>query len=142
LVGILGLRSVRTRVEIELVVGERKVAARALVNSGFESEGPDIGIPVEIAKELGIWPLQNFTLEEVQTAGGKTYVYAVLEPARVRLLLGTSNDPELNCNLVVDPHLDEVILSDYLTDELGIVILSLRKGSWRHRSDPESLERQ
>jgi hypothetical protein len=133
---------VGVRVEIELAVGDRKVLKRALVNSGFESSTPDVGLPAEVARELALWPPEDFGLEEVQTAGGRVYVYTVPKPARVKLLLGTSDDPETSCNLVIDPHLDEVILSDYLTDELGIVVVSFREGLWRHRSDPEDTRRR
>jgi hypothetical protein len=72
LVGKLGLRrSVGVRVEIKLAVGSTRLLP-AFGKLALKARGPDIGIPVEIAKGLGIWPPQNFTLEEVQTAGGKT----------------------------------------------------------------------
>jgi predicted aspartyl protease len=54
------------RVKVELRVGKRKKVVSALVNTGFESEEPDIGIPTEVARELGLWPLKGFRLEEVR----------------------------------------------------------------------------
>jgi len=80
-------------------------------------------------------------LEEVDTAGGRALVYTVPKKGRLRLLLGSERDPELNCSIVIDPHLTEPVLSDYLTDELGIVVVSFRKGVWRHKSDPEGFTR-
>lgn len=44
------------RVSLKLRVGRREVTLSALVNSGFESDSPDIAIPVNTARELGLWP--------------------------------------------------------------------------------------
>lgn len=92
------------------------------------------------ARELGLWPPKGFRLEEAQTAGGKTYLFAVPQKARVRLLLGTRSD-EVEGNILIGPYLDEVILSDYLTEELGIIIVSFRRGLWRHKTDPPEITR-
>ena len=35
-----------------------------------------------------------------------------------------------------------LLLSDYVIDELGIVVLSFRRGLWRHIRDPEGTVRQ
>jgi hypothetical protein len=129
------------RVKVELGVGKRRKVVSALVNTGFESDGPDIGVPTEVAQELGLWPPKGFRLEEAQTAGGKSYLFATPQKARIRLLLGTRSDPEVEGNILISPHLDEVILSDYLTEELGIIIVSLRRGLWRHKTDPPEVTR-
>ena len=130
------------RVKVRIEVGDRAVEVPALVNSGFESEEPDIAIPVRVAVALGLWPPRDFRLEEVDTAGGGGLVYASPRPGKLRLLLGTDYEPEITCNILVNPHIDEVLLSDYVIDELGIVVLSFRRGLWRHVRDPEGTVRQ
>lgn len=111
------------RVRVRLLVEGREVEAVALVNSGFESRDPDICVPLGLAKVLGLWPPASFESEEAMTAGGEV----------------KSRSP---CSVVVNPYVDEVLLSDYLIDELGIVPVSFRRGLWRHRSDPEGIVRE
>jgi len=131
---------VRVRVKIE--VGDRSVELPALLNSGFESDEPDVVVPVSVAEALGLWPPHSFRLEEVATAGGDVRVFVFPRQGRIRLLLGTDYEPEITCNILVNPHVDEVLLSDYVIDELGIVVLSFRRGLWRHKEDPEGTVRQ
>jgi len=130
------------RVRIRLEVGDRAVEAPALLNSGFESDGPDIVVPLEVAEALGLWPPTEFQLEEVETAGGDIRLFSFPGRGRLRLLLGTDYEPEITCNILVNPHIDEVLLSDYVIDELGIVVVSFRRGLWRHKEDPEDLVRE
>lgn len=40
------------------------------------------------------------------------------------------------------PYVEEVLLSDYLIDELEIIPISFRKGLWRHKTDNESIIRE
>ena len=130
------------RVRVRLEVGDRAMEVPALLNSGFESDEPDVVIPVEVAEALGLWPPSGFRLEEVSTAGGDVRVFTFPGRGRVRLLLGTDYEPEITCNILVNPHVDEVLLSDYVIDELGIVVLSFRRGLWRHKGDPEDMVRE
>ncbi len=51
-------------------------------------------------------------------------------------LAGVEGSKEVKCNVVVNPDINEVLLSDYIIDELGIVVVSFRKGLWRHVTDP------
>ena len=44
------------RVRVKLKRGSRVIETSALVNSGFETDAPDIVIPVELAKRLSLWP--------------------------------------------------------------------------------------
>ncbi|WP_237698220.1 hypothetical protein [Thermoproteus uzoniensis] len=48
-------------------------------------------------------------------------------------------------NVLVNPHIDEVLISDYLAGELGIVILDPRRGLWKFADEDlarESVEPQ
>lgn len=44
------------RVRVKLSTRSRAVETSALVNSGFESDDPDVVIPVELARKLDLWP--------------------------------------------------------------------------------------
>ncbi len=130
------------RVPVKLKVGERSVEVPALLNSGYGSDEPDVMIPVSVAEELGLWPPRDFRLEEVETAGGRIRIFSYPRRGKVRLILGRENEPEIECNLVVNPCISEVLLSDYVIDELGVVVVSFRRGLWRHKEDPPSTVRE
>ena len=130
------------RVKVRIGVGSRSIELPALLNSGFESNEPDVVIPVRVAETLGLWPPRGFRLEEVATAGGDVRIFVLPRQGRIRLLLGTNYEPEIACNILINPYVDEVLLSDYVIDELGIVVLSFRRGLWRHKEDPEGTVRQ
>jgi len=122
------------RVRVRLQAGENTLVTSALVNAGFEGEGLDLAIPVEVARRLGLWPPTQFALEAVSTAGGIVSVYIV--PNAIRLALVDVLTEPIVCNAIIDPHLDEIALCDKLIDALGIVPVSFGEGTWRHRSDP------
>lgn len=42
------------RVRVRIKVGGKAVDEIALVNSGFESDEPDIAVPVSVAQKLGV----------------------------------------------------------------------------------------
>ena len=123
------------RVKIRILTGGKSAITSALVNSGFESEEPDLCVPLGLAKLLGLWPPEELYSEEAATAGGEVTVYVVPVRAEVQLLAGDEVKCRTQCNLVLNPHVDEVLLSDYLIDELGIVAISYRRGLWRDKYD-------
>ncbi|MGC8933298.1 MAG: hypothetical protein ACP5KE_05880 [Candidatus Methanodesulfokora sp.] len=45
-----------TRVRLRIRAGEREIRTSALVNTGFETEKPQLLIPLRLARELGLWP--------------------------------------------------------------------------------------
>jgi len=44
------------RVKLRLRRGEASMKVIALVNSGYEADSPRLLVPVNLAKELGLWP--------------------------------------------------------------------------------------
>ena len=124
------------RVKLRLCIKEKCVLLNALVNSGYEAVEPELAIPLNIAKDLGLWPPEEMIIEEAVTAGGSIPVYVVNEKARVELIdedevLGTSE-----CVLVINPYIEEPLISDQLIDSLGIIVISFSKGLWKHKNDP------
>jgi hypothetical protein len=41
--------------------------------------------------------------------------------------------------LVIDENLNEPLITDATIDELGITVISFKKGLWRHVNDPQIL---
>ncbi len=131
------------RVRIRIRSRDKSLRLPALLNSGFESDEPDIAIPVNVAESLRLYPPPSDSeVEEISTAGGLAQVYTVRNAIAVALDLGERLGDEVPCNAVVNPFIDEVLLSDYVIDELGIEVISFRKGTWRHRSDPKGKIRE
>ena len=130
---------VKVRIKIRTKAGSTSVPA--VLNTGFESEEPELVLPLELAVELGVWPSGEVEYADYTTAGGSTSLPVVKKAARVELLLEDQKTKPMICNAVIDPNVDEVLLSDSAIDELGIIILSA-KGKWRFRDDPEGKVRK
>ena len=120
--------AVRIRVRI---VGSSAVDTAALLNSGFESDSPDVALPPALARRVVQWPPPAARYVAADTGGGEAeFLYlesaAWLEAGGRRVLV----------NLLVNPYIDEAIISDYVMGELGIVILDAKRGYWRFVDDP------
>ncbi len=107
------------------------MVSSALVNSGFEAETPQLLIPRRLALELGLWPPpEDSYLLEVGTAGGPVRNYLAPKAAEVLVETGDRAVGPIQCDLMISNLEYEVLISDRLGGELGIVILDLR-GKWR-----------
>jgi hypothetical protein len=69
---------VRLRIEVRRRDLNEGVMLTALVNTGFTSEEPDILMPSNVAKTLGLWPQPDGSLSIIfTTAGGEVEGYEV-----------------------------------------------------------------
>lgn len=114
----------------------------ALVNSGFETESPDIVVPVEAAKRLGLWPPRNASLTVMETGGGEISIPYYELAADLELILHGREAKKVVVNIIVNPHIHEVVLSDYVASMLGIILLDLKRGLWRLADDPPDTIRE
>ncbi|OYT51270.1 MAG: hypothetical protein B6U73_02350 [Desulfurococcales archaeon ex4484_204] len=65
------------------------------------------------------------------------------EDARVNLVLSDNNYVEdVKVKLIVNPSLDEALISDQLIDALGIIVISFGKGLWRYKEESEGVIRK
>ena len=124
------------RVKVRIERGNRDVETVALVNSGFETDSPDIAIPISTAKELGLWPPSSASSTILDTGGGEVTNPYYVDAANLKLILGDREVESIRVNVIVNPHIDEVVISDYVASELGIVLLDIRRGLWRLSDDP------
>lgn len=123
--------AVRVKLRIRSLFSNTEVATSALVNSGFEAETPQLLIPRSLAANLKLWPPPpEAQLVEVGTAGGPVRNYLIPGAAEVSVDAGDRIVGPVRCDIMVSSLEYEVLISDMLGGELGIVILDLR-GKWR-----------
>ncbi|MGY0287295.1 MAG: hypothetical protein ACUX7D_00810 [Candidatus Methanodesulfokora washburnensis] len=128
---------VRLRIEVRRRDLNEGVMLTALVNTGFTSEEPDILMPSNVAKTLGLWPQPDGSLSIIfTTAGGEVEGYEVPQSVFVRVLAEDRASKEVLANALINPLTEDVLISDALAEELGIQILYPRRGIWKF-SDEE-----
>ena len=111
----------------------RDVTVKALVNTGFTTESPDIAIPVSTAEQLNLWPKpgQEAIKVSLETGGGTVEGYIVPQSLIVTVVTGDRIGGEVIANALINPYIGEVLISDSLAEELGIQILYPRRGIWK-----------
>ena len=113
-----------------------------LVNSGAESEEPVVVVYPDVVDVLG-FSIDDFDLIEVELASGKTHNLISKEKVRVELLDEKGNSlSSIYAYLAVDESLTEPLITDITIDELGIQVISFKKGLWRHINDPPNTVRK
>ncbi|MCL7389814.1 MAG: hypothetical protein LZ167_04670 [Thaumarchaeota archaeon] len=129
--------AVRIKLKLKPRTSEEAVVASALINSGFETDSPQLLIPVELARRLVLYPPPiTSSIIEVGTAGGPSRVLLVREALEV---WAVTDDREVGPKLVdvlISLIEEEVLVNDKLTEELGIILLAAGSGKWRFIDDP------
>lgn len=114
----------------------------ALVNSGYEADSPQLMVPVDLARRLGLWPPPPIAYERVfDTAGGPLRVWVLRKAAVVKVVASDAESREVEVDLVISPLADEPLISDVLADELEIALESPGRGLWRFRWEPSTKTR-
>ena len=125
------------RVKVEVRYGDKTVETAAVANSGYETETPELHLPLALARRLGI-PLHVLPSESYKVVGGSTHIY-VLGEVLVRVIAEDRCSDWVRARAVSVPGEHEVLLSDKLLDALGIEIVRAGLGYWRFSG--ESTER-
>lgn len=131
------------RVRVRIVNEESNASKEliVLVNGGAESYEPVVAITPSDARDIGL-EMDDSELIEVELASGRTY--ALISRGRVRVELldeGGGRIASTYACIAVDENLTEPLITDATIDELGIMVLSFRRGLWRHVSDPPTVIR-
>jgi len=128
---------VGVRVRVRLRYGSSSVDLVALVNTGYETDVPEILVPVDVAENLGLWPRlpDGTVVETYRTASGLMRVYRV-RGASASLLVGGAEVGEVGVYVVISEYTDEALISDQLASAFSIVIEDPAKGLWRLRGEP------
>ncbi len=124
--------AVRLRLRIRTAEG-RVAECIALLNSGFEAPTPQLLIPIDIAKELKLWPPEEATEVILETAGGPLRAWFYPRKAFVKIVTEDDISKEVVVDVIVSPIADESLISDMLAEELEIAVESFGKGLWRFR---------
>ena len=67
------------RVKIRIRYANNLVDVIGLVNTGYETDIPEVLIPLDVAERLGLWPRlpENTIVETYRTASGLMRVYRI-----------------------------------------------------------------
>lgn len=131
--------AVRVKVRIKPLKGGRgEFESSALVNSGFETEGAEIAMPPDAAREIELWPdlPQEATVEQYSSAGGgKVNVHLVEECLEVQVITEDKRSDPTIADMIVLEGEDEILIGDKLTSKQGIVIEDPGEGIWRFKDE-------
>ena len=134
--------AVRVKVRIVRECSGASKSLVVLVNGGAESEEPVIVVDPETATDLG-FSISDFELIEVELASGKTHNLISREKVKVELLDEEGRTlSSTYAYLAVDENLTEPLITDATIDELGIQVISFKKGLWKHINDPSNTIRK
>jgi len=121
------------RVRLKIRHKDAEVETSGLVNSGYESEEPEIHIPLALAKKLG-FQLENLTSQRYRVVGSDVSVYR-LGRVKVRIIVKDRETKWVEAYAVMVPGEYEVLLSDALIEILDIEIIRPKSGIWRLKGE-------
>ena len=127
--------AVRVRLRIRSRSTGVEIVSSALVNSGFESDKPQLLIPRALAERLGIWPLREVTTAQYDMTAGPVSLSVLPDELEVYVVTHDREKGPVVCDAVVSTVEEEVLINDQLGEALGIVILGLGSGKWRFVDD-------
>lgn len=116
-------------IPIEVKRNNESISTSALVNSGYESEQPEIHIPLALARRLG-FKLEYVRSEKYKVVGAEVSTYIIGE-VYVRINTEDRVTEWIRSRAVCVLGEYEVIISDSLAEELGIELIKPKKGLWR-----------
>lgn len=117
------------RVLVEIKRNNRVVNSAALVNSGYEADEPELHVPLALARVLG-FKLEGLKGERYKVVGAEVTTF-ILGEVEVRVRAEDKVSEWVKAKAVSVPGEYEVILSDAITEQLGVEILKPRTGLWR-----------
>ncbi len=132
---------VRVKLVIKSKFSGTSVHVSALVNTGYEVEEPEILLPRRLAEYLNI-PL---TPPEARTLVYETptgFYRLLFIPKGVDVHLVDVCVEVKDVHITVADHEREVLISDKLAGALGIQLINIAEGIWRHERDPLEVKRK
>ncbi len=134
--------AVRLRLKLKRVSSSEELNVIALLNSGYEADSPQLMIPIDIAKSLGLWPPQQLAREAIfETAGGPLRVWIIPRVVITEVICDVKSR-EVLTDIVISPLADEPLISDILASELEIAVEDFGRGLWRFRWEPKEVVRE
>ncbi len=114
------------RAPVRIMCGDRWVEVLALLNTGFETDVPVVALPLDVAMRLGLRLGEKHVYFGPGSMTGEVYlageVTVEIESEGVKR--------SVKAQAIIEPRESEVIASDKLIEELGIVIDLKHKKWW------------
>jgi len=117
------------RVPVEVRYIDKSLATSTLVNSGYEADEPEIHLPLSFIQRLGI--KHEEAISERYKVVGAEVSTRILGYVEVRMNLEGKTAGWIKTRAVMVPGEYEVIISDALAEELGIIVVKPKKGLWK-----------
>jgi len=134
---------VAVRVRVRIAGNGKEIVASALANSGYESETPQVLLPIEAAEILNLWPPEKNLEETVfDTAGGPLRVWVASRAVKVKIVVEDIDMPFVEADAVISPIADEILLSDKMISELNIALEDPGRGYWRFTWEGKEVKRR
>jgi hypothetical protein len=134
---------VAVRVRVRIARNGKEIVASALANSGYESETPQVLLPIEAAEILNLWPPEKNIEETVfDTAGGPLRVWVASRAVKVKIIVEDIDMPFVEADAVISPIADEILLSDKMISELNIALEDPGRGYWRFTWEGKEVKRR
>ena len=112
----------------------KAVEAIALINSGYEADSPQLIVPIQLAKQLDLWPPPLSAREQIfDTARGPLKVWLLPRAAKAKVVASDAESKEVTIDIAISPLVDEPLISDILAGELELAVEDFAKGYWRFR---------
>jgi len=129
--------AVRVRLKLKSRISGEIVETVALVNTGFETESPQLLIPLALARRLGLRPPPpTATISELGTAGGPVRMFIVRDALEVWVVAGDRSVGPRVADALISGVEEEVLINDKLVEELGIVVVAAGSGKRRFIDNP------
>ena len=129
--------AVRVKLRIRSRTSGEVAKVSALINTGFETESPQLLMPVRLARQLSLYPPPpTSSVVEIGTAGGPARVFLVRDAVDVWAVAEDREVGPRPADVLISPIEEEALVNDKLTEELGIVLLAPGSGKWRFVDDP------
>ncbi|MDT7895226.1 MAG: hypothetical protein RQ855_03400 [Desulfurococcales archaeon] len=131
------------RVRVRIARNGKEIVASALANSGYESETPQVLLPIEAAEILSLWPPEKNLEETVfDTAGGPLRVWVASRVVKVKVVVEDIDMSFVEADAVISPIADEILLSDKMISELNIALEDPGRGYWRFTWEGKEVKRR
>jgi len=124
------------RVRVKVRYKDHDLEVVALANTGFESECPEILLPLKVAEILDLWPPPRESITETYvSASGYMRVIRVPGAGIVSVLTEDRISDDVVVDIIISEVTDEVLLNDKLIGKLRIVLEEPGEGLWRFRDE-------
>lgn len=117
----------------------------ALANAGYETDSPELLLPVPVAERLGLWthlPPGAVAEDYAGAEGGMMVFYRIPQALLVRVQAEGARSHDVRCDAAISRAERQLIMNDRLCDRLRLSLIAPGKGIWRFGYDSTSRRRK